>query len=184
VRSLPVVLVTLLLVAGCGDDDDDLRGASVTTTSTTSTTSTTATPDPDEVCPGADLVPPAAVDGGPAEIVAAHGALTFAVVDRGASIDVVSPFVVVDCAYEPVSIDGTPALIAIGGSVTHGGGLRCEGDTLTVLSATSEDGRTYETEAVTYELDGATLVEVDRSTSTIDATEDPADLDPYYRLDC
>lgn len=173
-RFLPVALIALLL-AGCGDDDDDQRSQAVTSTSTSTTT---------QECAGADTVPVTAVGGAPAEIAATAGDLTLAVVDRGASVDVVGVYRTVDCAFEPVLLGGEPATFAAGGSVTHGDGLRCEDDRITVLSATSDDGATYQATAVTYEIDGIELVEVDREASTIEAQEDPDTLDPYYRLDC
>ncbi|HEX4905637.1 MAG TPA: hypothetical protein VFU93_09310 [Acidimicrobiales bacterium] len=170
-RFLPLVLIAVLLT-GCGDDDDEPRAAGATTTTTT------------DDCAGADPVPVTAVGGEPAEIAATAGDVTLAVVDHGASVDVVGVFTTVDCAYEPVSMGTDPATFAVGGSVTHGDGLRCEGGRITHLSATSDDGETYQAVAVTYEVEGTDLVEVDRSASTIEAQTDPGTLDPYYRLDC
>lgn len=170
-RFLPLVLVAVLLT-GCADDDDEPRAAGATTTTTT------------DDCAGADPVPVTAVGGERAEIAATAGDVTLAVVDHGASVDVVGVFATVDCAYEPVSIGGDPATFAVGGSVTHGDGLRCEDGRITHLSATSDDGETYQAVAITYEVEGTDLVEVDRSASTIEAQTDPGTLDPYYRLDC
>jgi hypothetical protein len=172
---LPLLLVALALGA-CGDDDDDAPTAqSVTTTSTTEGA---------EDCSGADPVPPTAADGSPAEILATVGDLQLAVVDHGASVDVVSLFVTIDCAFTPVRLDGATAALAVGGSVTHGDGLRCEDDEITVLSATSDDGATYQATAVTYEVEGTELVEVGREASMIEAQDDPETLAGYYRLDC
>jgi K+-sensing histidine kinase KdpD len=53
-----------------------------------------------------------------------------------------------------------------------------------LLSATSDDGATYQATAVTYDVEGTDLVEVDRQASTIEAQDDPETLDGYYRLDC
>jgi hypothetical protein len=140
-----------------------------------------------ESCEGAEPVPPTAADGSPAEIVATAGPVSFAVVDRGASVDVLAVLATVDCALTPVGLDGSPASLAVGGSVTHGDGIRCNDDgTLTVLSATSDDGATYQATSVTYELDGEgpALVEVDRAVTTIDAAAEADALSAYYRLDC
>jgi hypothetical protein len=185
VRLVPLVLVALVLV-GCSDDDDGEPQAQGVTTSTDSTDSTTVTSaDAPDDCDGADPVPPEAADGSPAEIVATSGDLAFAVVDRGASVDVVAIFATVDCAYEPVLLDREATAFAVGGSVTHGDGIRCDGSgQLTVLSATSDDGATYQATAVTYEVDGTALVETDRQATTIEAGEDPDGLAAYYRLDC
>lgn len=171
VRFLPLVLVAALL-SGCGDDDDDEPRAAATTTTTT------------RACAGADPVPVTAVGGAPAEIAATADDVTLALVDRGASVDVVGVFTSVDCAFVPVSIAGGAATFAVGGSVTHGDGLRCEDGRITHLAATSDDGETYQATAVTYELRETELVEVARQASTIEAQTDPGALDPYYRLDC
>ena len=170
-RFLPLVLVAVQLTS-CGDDDDDEPRAAAPTTTTT------------DDCAGADPVPVTAVSGEPAEIAATAGAVTLALVDRGASVDVVGVFTTVDCAFAPVSVGGSPATFAVGGSVTHGDGLRCEGDRITHLAATSDDGETYQATAVTYEVRDTELVEIDRRASTIEAQTDPGTLDPYYRLDC
>lgn len=99
---------------------------------------------------------------------------------QGASTDLVD----VLCDGEPLTLDGQPAQLAYGGTVTHGDGLRCDGARLVVLTATSDDGVSYAATSITYEVDGTELVEVERGTLTIDATAEPETLDPYYRLDC
>jgi len=163
VRSLARALLALALVsAGCGDDDEP-RAAGTTTTLE------------DVECASTE----------PTDVVATHGDLTFAVVDTGASVDVLAVYVEADCGLAPLQLDREEARLAIGGSVTHAEGIACLDDGgLAVLSATSDDGETYDATRVTYELVGVSLVEVDRETATIDATSDAAALDPYYRLDC
>lgn len=106
--------------------------------------------------------------------------LTTEAVDQGASVDILGVF----CDGDRLQLDGQPTAFSVGGTVTHADGLRCEGERLTVLSATSDDGRSYDATAVTYRPDGTDLVEVDREQSTIDATTDAELLDPYYRSDC
>lgn len=176
-RSAAALAVALVLV-GCSDDGDDEPPRAQATTTTAS-----SSPDTEE-CAGADPAPPPAANGEPAEIVASVSDLVFAIVDRGASVDVVSLFRQgADCAYEPLQLDGSTGAFSVGGSVTHGDGLRCEGGRVTVLSATSDDGRTYQATAVTYEVAGTELVEVDRDASTIESS-DPDALGAYYRLDC
>lgn len=176
-RSRPAVaLAVALTIVGCSSDDDARPRAQARTS-----TSTTAAP---EECAGADPVPPPAANGEPAEIVASADDLVFAIVDRGASVDVVSLFRQgPDCAYEPVQLDGATGAFSVGGSVTHGDGIRCDAGRVTVLSATSDDGRTYQATAVTYEVRDDELVEVDRVASTVEST-DPDTLGAYYRLDC
>jgi hypothetical protein len=173
-RYLPA-LVLVLVLASCGDDDEP-RAASVTTTVTSATTTSAAC----DAEPG----PPLAADGTPAQVVATVGDLQIAVVDHGASVDVVSLFGVVDCELQAVQLGGSPATLAVGGSVTHGDGLRCDEDGITVLSATSDDGVTYQATSVTYRVEGTDLVEADRTSTTIEAQSDPQTLEGYYRLDC
>ena len=176
-RSVAVTAVALIAAGVSCSDDDEPRAQGASTTATSSTTVA-------DDCAGSDLVPPTAVNGTPAEVVATSGELSFAIVDRGASVDVVSIFRTVDCALEPVNLDGAPVALSVGGSVTHGDGIRCDGDEVTVLSATSDDGSTYQATAVTYEVDGTDLVETDRDASTVEAQQDPDGLAAYYRLDC
>jgi hypothetical protein len=181
VRSLlGLLLVGALALVACGDDDDDSQAQGVTTTTapTTSSSSTTSTSADDDACAGANPVPPAG------EVVAEAGDLVLIAEAAGSSADVVAVHGLVDCAYEQLLLGGQPAVLAYGGSVTHADGIRCDPDRLVVLSATSDDGTTYQASAVTYEVDGDELVEVDRETATIDASTQAEQLDPYYRLDC
>ena len=175
-RLVAAFLIVLALTA-CSDDDDAPRAAGVTTTTAVSlpTTSTTAAP----ACDGAT---PKAADGSPAPVVGTAGDVTVAIVDHGASVDVVSLFK--GCDLDPVTLDGAAAAFPIGGTVTHGDGLRCDGDRFVHLAATSDDGATYHAVATTYELDGTTLVVVDTQASTIEAHENPDALGAYYDLDC
>lgn len=147
-------MLALGLLASCSDDDGGDQRAQSATTTTTTPTST------------------ASVD----------CELTTDVVDTGASVDVVA----VRCDGQRLTLDGQPVAFPVGGTVTHGEGVRCDSESgrVTVLSATSDDGTRYDATAVTYAVEDAALVEVDRHTSTIDATTEPGTLDPYYRLDC
>jgi hypothetical protein len=174
VRHAAIALIlTLTISAACSDDDDDStpRAAAAPRRTTTSTG-------------GFDCDPPTpiAADGTPAEVVATIGDVQVAVVDHGASVDVVSLFR--GCDLDQVTLSGAPAALPIGGTVTHGDGLRCEPGRITVLSATSDDGATYQATATTYELDGTALVEADRHASTIEARDGADELRAYYELDC
>jgi hypothetical protein len=178
VRFVSAVLVLTLLVACSGDDDDGPRAASATrTTRPTTTTSESTT-----TAVACDLPPPKAADGTDAQVVATVGDVQLAIVDHGASVDVVSLFK--GCDGAQVSLAGAPAALPIGGTVTHGDGMRCENGEYTVLSATSDDGQTYQAKTTTYRLDGTALVETDTDASTIEAQQDPDALRPYYELDC
>ena len=169
-RTAVCLLVVVVLLGSCGDDDEE-RAAAVTTSTTRCATDPTLPP---------------AVDGTPAQLEETFGDVQIATVDHGASTNVVSLFVPVDCRLEAASIAGAPVALPIGGTVNHGDGLRCgKGDRFEVLTATSDDGKTYQATSRTYRLRGTVLTEVDRSASTIEAEADPDDLGAYYRIsDC
>lgn len=170
-----LVLIALVLTACSGDDDGTPRAAGVTTTTTRRTTTTA------EACPPGSP-PPTATDGSAAEVVAKFGDVQIAIVDRGASVDVVSLFA--GCAEAPVQIDGATAALPVGGTVTHGDGIRCTGDRIVVLSATSDDGKTYQAKATTYRLEGTRLVAGAVKAATLDSSRDTEALRAYYELDC
>lgn len=108
----------------------------------------------------------------------ATGCFTFEEADRGASVTV---YAVRDCDGRPLTIGGSPAALPVGGTVTHGQGLACtDRGALVVKAANSDDGVTYQAVDTTYQIDGTALVEVDETSSTIDAAE----VAPYYELDC
>lgn len=172
-RAAAIALLVLTALSSCSGDDAD-RGAPAT-----DPTTTTAAPS----CRPEPTLPPAA-DGSPAEVVATVGDVKIAVVDHGASVDVVSLFVAVDCELRAVTLLGERAALPIGGTVTHGDGLACSADAFEVHTATSDDGVTYQTTTTRYRLDGTALVEMDRVAAALEAKDDPGALDAYYRLDC
>ena len=178
-RLAPLLLVVALaLSCSSGDDDQHAAGASTTRSSTTTTSSSTTSTT--EAC--ASTTPPTAADGTPAPVVGHIGDVQLAVVDHGASVDVVSLFR--GCDLEPVTLDGATAALPIGGTVTHGDGMRCDGDRIVVLSATSDDGETYQAKQTTYRIEGSSLVVTATKAATIEAQREPDALRPYYELDC
>jgi hypothetical protein len=164
---LTALLLVVLSLASCSHGDAKERAASVSTTSTSAS---------------CELSSPKKADGGKADVLATRGRLQIAVVDQGASVDVVSMFS--GCTATPVVLDGVVAALPVGGTVTHGDGLRCTQDGITVLSATSDDGTSYQATATTYRLRGTTLVQTRKTSSTIEATTDPDALRPYYEVSC
>ena len=163
----------LLLVAACSDDGDD--GAVERTTTTTllttssSSTSTTCAPPSDDAVAVVDL------DGdGVDERWVPAG--------RGASVEILALEHVDGCTTEPVTVDGVPAEFAVGGTVLLLQGVRCDDGQVVHLGATSEDGETYTTLDIVYELRGGELVRVDDRTGTLSAS-DP-DLQAYSSFDC
>lgn len=175
VRLAACLLAIAVFFPSCGDDGGVSAAKSTTAAAPTSTTGAACSPAP--------ALPPA-VDGSAAEVLATVGQVRIAVVDHGASVDVVSLFIERDCALQPATIDGGPAAFPIGGTVTHGDGLVCKDDRFQVLTASSDDGVTYQATSTTYRLDGSALVQLDTSASTIEANATPDALGSYYRLDC
>jgi hypothetical protein len=179
VRFAPLLIV-LSLVA-CSGDDGNQHAAGTSTTRAQSTSSTSVASSSTSSC-GASSPTPTAADGTPASVVARLGDVQLAIVDHGASVDVVSLFR--GCDLEPVTLDGATAALPIGGTVTHGDGMRCEGDRIVVLSATSDDGETYQAKQTTYRIEGSSLVVAATKAATIEAQREPDALRPYYELDC
>jgi len=174
VRYRLLLACALVPLAACSHGDGKERAASVTTTTAPRTTTTEACPTP--------TPKPTAADGSDADVVGTFGDVKLAVVDHGASDDVVSLFE--GCNLTPVSLDGSTAALPIGGTVTHGDGIRCNGDDFIVLSATSDDGETYQAKATTYRLEHHALVATSTKASTIIAKQEADTLRGYYELDC
>lgn len=117
------------------------------------------------------------------------GETLLAVVGSGASVNVVGLFQFVECAISQVTDEaGRPVEFPVGGTVTHGDGLRCtagpEGAGLTRLTATSSDGVSFSTTDTRYRVDGNTLVEVGSNSGTLDRDIAGAEVGRYYTIDC
>lgn len=117
------------------------------------------------------------------------GAEAFVQVGSGASDHLVGVFQLIGCSLTRlVGPQGTqPSLFAIGGSVTHLDGLRCDGSAggqrLVQLSATSTDGISYDTKETRLQVqDGKLSVFGTPITDTIDGS-DPS-LQGFSSLDC
>ena len=188
-RALVAAAVLTAAASACSDDSADQSSAApptipsssapdegpTTVSSSTAPSSSTTVPDPDGP-PCTDAAPPpsgeelgwADVDGdGRGELWVRTGA--------GASTLLVGLYRY-DSSCEPrrVRLDGAPAELPIGGSITHVGGARCTGadrSDLHVFSGTSTDGQTYEMTTRFLALDGAELVEVDGGTAPVDASD-------------
>jgi hypothetical protein len=120
----------------------------------------------------------ASVGGGPTQAA-------FVNVGFGASDSLVGLFSLTGCELARVSIAPStePAIIPIGGSVTHLDGAQCRDTKLVLLTATSSDGATYQAKAQTYRLQGSSLVpDGDPQLTTLGGSN--PDLAPYGSLDC
>ena len=80
-------------------------------------------------------------------------------------------------------LGGGPAEFAIGGPVLLLQGVRCEDDgRITHLGATSEDGESFTTLDLTYELQDGELVRVDDTSRPL--TRSDPELAAYSMFDC
>lgn len=101
---------------------------------------------------------------------------------EGASTQFVTPYRYDGTVLREVQLDGGPARLGIGGSVTHGDGFRCAGGLLEVRGADSTDGTTYTVHKDTYRLRGAQLVLV--TSSTVQAKQGDAAVEGAYSVHC
>lgn len=105
------------------------------------------------------------------------------VVGHGASTVVYGLFDLDGCDLEAVELAGGPAEFAVGGPILLLQGVRCEDDgRIDHLGATSEDGESFTTLDLTYQLEAGELVRVDDDSTTLTA-DDPA-FAAYTTFDC
>jgi hypothetical protein len=101
---------------------------------------------------------------------------------EGASTQFATPYRYDGKALHELQLDDGPARLGIGGSVTHGDGLRCGGGRLEILSSDSEDGETYTVHDSTYRVSKDQLVLL--STTTKQAKRGDALYEASYAPDC
>jgi hypothetical protein len=106
----------------------------------------------------------------------------FSLVGQGAATETYALFDLDRCDLEPVVLGEAPAELVVGGTVLQQRGLACGASDLTVLTATSVDGITYETVETTYELERGSLVAAGQESATRPA-DDPA-LAGYAEFAC
>jgi hypothetical protein len=116
------------------------------------------------------------------------GEEAFVSVGSGASVTLVAVFQLLDCTLTRLADPDTaePATFAIGGSVTHLDGLRCDGAAggvrLVQLSAESSDGETYATTERRLEVQNGQFVVTNAVNDTI--TNDDPRLQAFSVIDC
>lgn len=116
------------------------------------------------------------------------GVEAFVVIGSGASDTLVGVFQLTNCTITRLTgpQGNAPSSFPIGGSVTHLDGLRCDGSAggqrLVVMSATSDDGFTYQTKETRLQVASGHLTPDPPVTDTIDA-QDPR-LQAFSSLDC
>lgn len=101
---------------------------------------------------------------------------------QGASTQFATPYRYDGKVLRELQLEGGPARLGIGGSVTHGEGFRCSGGKLEVLNATSEDGSAYTVHVLTYRV-GVTDLEL-LGTRQVQAKQGDALVDAAYSVAC
>ena len=116
------------------------------------------------------------------------GVEAFVAIGSGASDTLVGVFQLTDCTITRLTgpQGNAPSTFPIGGSVTHLDGLRCDGSAggqrLVVMSATSDDGFTYQTKETRLQVASGHLTPDPPVTDTVGA-QDPR-LQAFSSLDC
>lgn len=118
------------------------------------------------------------------------GVEAFASIGSGASVGLVAVFQLEDCALTRLNgPDGGPSAFAVGGTVTHGSGLRCDGiaggQRLVDLAAESTDGVSFTTTETLLQVNGTALVQA--NPPVVGTLTSPADEDAiqgFYSLQC
>lgn len=104
-------------------------------------------------------------------------------VGQGASTDIFGLYDLDGCDLEAVQVDGADAQFGIGGPVLLLQGLRCDDEGRVVhLGATSEDGESFATLDLVYELRDGELVRVDDESGALIAADE--ELQAYSAFDC
>jgi hypothetical protein len=102
---------------------------------------------------------------------------------QGASTSFATPYRFDGTALRELQLDGGPARLGIGGSVTHGDGFRClPSGLLEVRQATSSDGSTFTVRADRYAIVGVQLLL--RSSSTGKGAQGTPSVERAYTADC
>ena len=102
---------------------------------------------------------------------------------EGASTEFATPYRFDGTALKELQLDGGPARLGIGGSVTHGDGFRClPSGLLEIRQAESTDGTTFTVRADRYAIQGVQLVL--KSSSTAKGTQGSPTVESAYTADC
>jgi hypothetical protein len=102
---------------------------------------------------------------------------------QGASTEFATPYRFDGTSLKELQLDGGPARLGIGGSVTHGDGFRClPNGQLEVRQAESTDGTTFTVLASDYRISGVQLVLV--STRSGKGKQGTPSVESAYTADC
>jgi hypothetical protein len=129
-----------------------------------------------------DVVGPAPTIVGSVDADRDNHAEIFVKVDAGASTQFWSIFKLVGGQVVQDTVDGHPVRLALGGTVTHQGGIRCNGvQFVTVGESVAQDGSTWSYESDTYTWVGSTLVLQSKHTGQTTSSGPPAE---YSGVSC
>jgi len=103
----------------------------------------------------------------------------YAIVDRGASTQIVGFFFLPGCDLFEATVGAGVARFPLGGGVTHLDGLRCTADGFTTTSATTSDGSSWEYTTTDYAWVPG-LLEFQSTASSIAILNSPADDDTIF----
>ncbi len=103
---------------------------------------------------------------------------------QGASTTFLTPYRFDGKVLHELQLDGSPALLGIGGSTEHGDGFRCTPEgRLELRSATAnQGGGQYAVKVTSYRLSSTELVQL--STSTVQAPQGDKQVTQSYVVDC
>ncbi|MCW2672954.1 MAG: hypothetical protein JWP14_1543 [Frankiales bacterium] len=102
---------------------------------------------------------------------------------QGASTEFATPYRFDGTSLKELQLDGGPARLGIGGSVTHGDGFRClPNGQLEVRQAESSDGTTFTVQATDFRISGVQLVLV--STRSGKGKQGTPSVESAYTADC
>ncbi|MCU1603477.1 MAG: hypothetical protein JWO22_4186 [Frankiales bacterium] len=102
---------------------------------------------------------------------------------EGSSTQFATPYRFDGTSLRELQLDGGPARLGIGGSITHGDGFRClPNGHLEVRQAESSDGTAFTVNATEYRIAGVQLVIV--STRSGKGTQGTASVESAYTADC
>jgi hypothetical protein len=103
---------------------------------------------------------------------------------EGASTSFATPYRYDGKALVELQLDGGPARLGMGGSITHGDGFVCLGTgLLEIRQATSDDGETFTVQASSYRITGAQLVLAGAPRTSRGKQGDPG-VQASYTADC
>ena len=104
--------------------------------------------------------------------------------EAGASTQFATLYAQTGATLEVVRLGNEDFRVAFGGSVAHGNGARCDGETLVLLNAESSDGKTWTLSETRYSLEGPRATLISEGVPHTIADSSGAKVAPYYTITC